>query len=705
MLILVMTLVLLALPACGGDDDDDDNDASGVDDDASDDDDTSTDDDDDDVSDDDTHDGWTSVPIEASDGFKARQKKYLDYCGEANNDGDGGFYGQYCVLATGGTNFDMDALYSTIEVLTERDGSADFRLNALMPMLFHDREHGGLPDQYREDAIDAVLGFKFWYDEPGPDNLQWWSENHQILYYTAQMMAGQFFRDETFTNSGWTGQQQIDRSIPRILRWLNMRGRVGFSEFNSNTYLNEDMPALLNLVKFGETEEIRTKAASMLDLVTFTFAMHMYQGRMATAMGRTYPRYFIEDEIDSTQVGAYILTGLKTPGIAVTDMDDGNFTGVLLAHTDAYAPPAFLEEIAADAAEGVVHKQRDSLDLEDGPDFGIGYESYEDVMFWWGCTGYMAPQVIDGSLHLIDDYNMWEGNTWSDVDFLKPLVGTPIPKAVAQLVEPMTRGPVLEAASTYVFRTPDWQLAGAQDYKPGYWTGQVHPWRASIADNVEVFTTYPGGLPGDYMAGPWTGGFMPRGTFFENVGVMQYKRPKVPIADAFLFVDYTHAFFPKNDFDEVVRDGNWTFGRKGEVYIALYSQTEPEWADGNDYELIAEAKENIWIIEIGEKGDGAAGDWATYADFDDFMDMITSASVTVGDKVRYDSPSVGLVEVGDEGPMTVKDAPVDIGPYDRMDDKYAASEWGSGVATIAFDGRRLELDFNAATRTYLEKTR
>ncbi|MCB1154871.1 hypothetical protein KDL45_14545, partial [bacterium] len=107
----------------------------------------------------------------------------------------------------------------------------------------------------------------------------------------------------------------------------------------------------------------------------------------------------------------------------------------------------------------------------------------------------------------------------------------------------------------------------------------------------------------------------------------------------------------------------------------------------------------------GEKGDGAAGDWAAYAGFDDFMDMITSASVTVGDKVRYDSPSVGLVEVGDEGPMTVKDAPVDIGPYDRMDDKYAASEWGSGVATIAFDGRRLELDFNAATRTYLEKTR
>ena len=76
-------------------------------------------------------------------------------------------------------------------------------------------------------------------------------------------------------------------------------------------------------------------------------------------------------------------------------------------------------------------------------------------------------------------------------------------------VEDMSRGVALEAISTYTYRTPHWQLSGAQDYKPGSWTGQVHIWQATLDRDAYVFTTYPGGLEGDYMAGDWTGGFVP----------------------------------------------------------------------------------------------------------------------------------------------------------------------------------------------------
>ena len=35
-----------------------------------------------------------------------------------------------------------------------------------------------------------------------------------------------------------------------IRRWIGFRGMFGFSEWHSNTYFNEDIPPLVNLVDF-----------------------------------------------------------------------------------------------------------------------------------------------------------------------------------------------------------------------------------------------------------------------------------------------------------------------------------------------------------------------------------------------------------------------------------------------------------------------
>jgi hypothetical protein len=36
----------------------------------------------------------------------------------------------------------------------------------------------------------ALLGFEYWLDQPGFDSLCYWSENHQILFATAEYLAG-----------------------------------------------------------------------------------------------------------------------------------------------------------------------------------------------------------------------------------------------------------------------------------------------------------------------------------------------------------------------------------------------------------------------------------------------------------------------------------------------------------------------------------
>ena len=215
---------------------------------------------------------------------------------------------------------------------------------------------------------------------------------------------------------------------------------------------------------------------------------------------------------------------------------------------------------------------------------------------------------------------------------------------------------------------------------------------ATLDPESYVFTTYPGGMEDDYAGGEWTGGWTPRATMHENVGIFQYRRPHLFLLDSLLFVDYTHTFFPKLTFDEYVETGNWVIGKKDDSYVALYSQNQTYWSSDNDYELIADGRNNVWIVELG--------DVDSFATFDDFVNSIENASVTIGNTVVYESPSQGTVEVGWTGPMTVDGVAVNIGPYERWDNAYCYQPRGDGKTVIEFDGQRLELDFEMPRRRY-----
>ena len=625
-------------------------------------------------------------PIVPTAGYLARQAEYLQYCHDRNGPGQGGLHGQVCRLAGGADTFNEEAIDSACAKIQRRDDTADFDMNSVIRLLYLAREHPNLPGHIQEILETTVLAFKYWLDEPGPDTMCWWSENHQILFHSAELLAGQLFPDTAFTNSAMTGAEHVTHALPRLHRWLDFRGRFGFSEWHSNVYFNEDLPALVNLADFAEDDAIREKAAMVLDLLALDLASNTYRGLFATAHGRTYPGHILGGLNDSTREAAYILLGLGGY------QSGGNFAGAFLATSEGYAPPAVLEDIARDAEAELEHRQRDSIDLEDGPRYGIRYASHEDVMFWWGATGYVAPPVIAGTFRMVEDFNLWEGFLWEDLAFLRPLVGCPLVPLVSLLLEPMMGGVTLESMSTYTFRRPHYQLSGAQDYKPGAWAAQVHAWQATLDEDAYVFTTYPGGMSDDYMGGPWTGGFLPRATFHENVGIIQYRRPEIPLLDDLLFTDYSHAYVPRRAFDTFVETEHWAVGRKGSGYVALYSQQPPIWSEDNDDEWIADAKENVWIVELGDED--ASGP------FQDFVAAVTSAEVSVGDTVIYRSPSQGLVTVGWDGPMEVAGSAVDLGPHPRWDNPYCQQAFGTRVTDIRLGEQRLELNFLRGMRRY-----
>ena len=61
--------------------------------------------------------------------------------------------------------------------------------------------------------------------------------------------------DGSFTAGGETGAQRLPRFKQRVMRWLELRYRSGFSEWLSNVYYNEDIPALLVLVELCQDQE------------------------------------------------------------------------------------------------------------------------------------------------------------------------------------------------------------------------------------------------------------------------------------------------------------------------------------------------------------------------------------------------------------------------------------------------------------------
>ena len=162
------------------------------------------------------------------------------------------------------------------------------------------------------------------------------------------------------------------------------------------------------------------------------------------------------------------------------------------------------------------------------------------------------------------------------------------------------------------------------------------------------------------------------------------------------FKFYTHAYFPKWAFDDVVESNKWTIGQKGDSYVALYTYEPAFWATG--YELKSWGQKNTYIIELGSVEE--------YGSFENFTNLITEAPITItplarGYDIQYTSPSQGEVSVAWEGNFNVAGTDVDLGPYPRFSNTYCNQTFGINITDIQFNSTRLLLNFtNSGTRFY-----
>ncbi|MBT4139747.1 MAG: hypothetical protein HOE48_17645, partial [Candidatus Latescibacteria bacterium] len=298
--------------------------------------------------------------------YEQRKHAFLKYSAQSTpGGGRTGFLSQLCRLELSQGPIDEDCIRAALEHINNRKDCADFSFVGLMRLCYQYPQHSLLSPQLLEEIHSTILNFKYWVDEPGHDLMFFWTENHQILFNTAEYLAGQLFPTKTFPNANLTGAQHMEKARVKILNWINLRARIGFSEWDSNCYYDEHMAPLINLADFAADPTIANAASKLLDVMFFDIAVDSFNGVFATSHGRTYPRHLLKEEGDA------LTTTQKIAFDKGTFTSANSMTAVSLATSYRYRVPEIIQQVANHTPEEITNLERHSFDVENAEALGI----------------------------------------------------------------------------------------------------------------------------------------------------------------------------------------------------------------------------------------------------------------------------------------------------------------------------------------------
>jgi hypothetical protein len=376
--------------------------------------------------------------------------------------------------------------------------------------------------------------------------------------------------------------------------------------------------------------------------------------------------------------------------------------------------PRVLYEIANDLDRAaMVNCQRHGIRLAEAERWGLGFDNLEDGLVFLSLEAYTYPCTINLFVRMLDAFDWWENAFFAPFKARQRLIKGArrlgLLPLVARLFERDITRNTREEVHVYTYRTPDYLLSSAQDYRRGYGGDQQHIWQATLGPDAVCFTTHPACREGP-SPNYWTGsGTLPRVAQVENVVLAVYNvdtRPGLYMTNR---QHFTHAWLPRDRFDEVVEQNGgpapsagepataagWIFARQGDGYLALRSQQPYHWQTepGEDQgrEVVAPGKQNVWICELGRR--------AVDGGFGEFIQRISGAELSFRRlRVDYHSPSQGCLEFGWRGPLRRDRKDVLLGGYPRYDNPYARASFPANEVVISQDDHWLELDWQTAKR-------
>lgn len=539
--------------------------------------------------------------------IEERRKEALDDAAMRNT----GLYSQIAQMAVGRwSRVNTKAILAIIDKVNKRADCSDFDMVGLLGMVGRYWDEKDFPAEIQEPLKECILNFRYWMDEPGNDAMCYWSENHQILFHTCEIIAGQLFEDDIFPNSGMTGAAHVEAGEKRALSWLQKRASGGFREWDSNTYFEEDVLALTHLVDFAASDEVAELAALVLDKIFLSLAVNSFKGVFGSTHGRAYTSSIKSGYLEATAGLSRFLWGMGIFNRHIIGT-------VSLACCANYSFPLIISEIAADLPDELWSKERHAGEMEKWCDKEIG---------------------------------QWEVNK-------------------------------------VTYKTPDYMLCSAQDYRAGEEGYQQHIWQATFSPDAVVFVNHPACISEDnaHRPGFWHGNVtLPRTAQWKDVLISVHNAPEDD------WMGFTHAYFPTYAFDRWKITDNWAIAQVGDGYIALTAANGLELiSSGNNAqrEIRSPGYQNTWLCMMGRKAiDGS---------YHEFTKKVLALDVTLnpqgfhGDTLRGET-----IDFGWQGPLLVNEREELITGFKHIENPYCETELASGQMEVRFGDQimRLHLD-------------
>lgn len=546
-----------------------------------------------------------------------------------------------------------------------------------------------IPADKMAEIKKTLLGFRYWMDEPGENGMCYWSENHQILFASAEYIVGQMYSDEIFTNDGLTGKQHMQKARKRILDWLEMRWKFGFSEFYSTVYYNEDIAGLINLIDYAKDEEIVKISEIIMDLLIYDIATQKVGNMFVSVSGRAYKNGRMGGQRLSSKMIINSIWGGET------NMYQHINLGFL--SRKKYSVPPVLIAIGNDSSD-VIIKQSNGLNISQ-----LKQESYygtdeRSIMMQWGMEAFVNPEIVRNSLHYIRKNNMFSNEFLNplknlDYSYLKIFRNEP---GLVKFINPQDQGTAMQRANTYTYKTKDYSIYSVQNYFPGFFADQIHVSGMNIKNHFSIFHNHPAVNREVESKSPdyWVGyGRLPHVAQDSSISLSIYNLPAKKETLEMDMLHFTHAYFPKENFDTVIVEKNYALGKKGNTYCALIAKNNLSFREDTNYDLIQKGKQTFWIIEAGSKEkDGS---------FEKFKNRIFT------NKILFDTVRISLTYFSNGkklklfygGNFYVNRSKVETN-YMRYDSPYVKSKFKPDRLEFKSKNKSLFLDFKRMQRIF-----
>jgi hypothetical protein len=301
-------------------------------------------------------------PVEAPQGFELldeRRKRVLVHYSESVEPGIHEIWSQVAHYALGQyERIDESNIRRTCLFIAGRNDCADFVIQGILRLMFWEKSGQHLSPEINALMKDTILGFKYWVDEPGDTVMYMGSENHRLLFHVAEWMAGLLFPTEEFTNSRQNGLFHYQKAYVYITEWIRQRGKFGYDEWHSNSYLPVCIAPLMNVYDFAVIEgqyKLKQMLQGVLDQIFFYLAADTYRGFWGVTHGRSYGIYVKYADFDGTAACCWLLYGTG----ALTGGTNG-MAPVCIGSSD-YKPPRLFYDIAHDNTSVIEAKERQGL--------------------------------------------------------------------------------------------------------------------------------------------------------------------------------------------------------------------------------------------------------------------------------------------------------------------------------------------------------